>query len=68
MAHEHHHANDASGMARDPVCGMTVRDPEHARWREVHVLDVGKPVEITARFNGSRISLEKRALPPTDKK
>ncbi|WP_240696130.1 heavy metal translocating P-type ATPase [Candidatus Macondimonas diazotrophica] len=30
MAHEHHHANDASGMARDPVCGMTVRDPEHA--------------------------------------
>ena len=44
------------------------RDLEHARWREVHVLDVGKPVEITARFNGSRISLEKRALPPTDKK
>ena len=44
------------------------RDLEHARWREVHVLDVGKPVEITARLNASRISLEKRALPPIDKK
>lgn len=43
------------------------RDLERARWREVHMLDVGKPVEVTVRLNGSRISLEKRAL-PADKK
>jgi Cu+-exporting ATPase len=24
MAHEHHHADESSGAARDPVCGMRV--------------------------------------------
>ena len=30
MAHEHHHADDSSSVVRDPVCGMTVRDPQRA--------------------------------------
>ena len=30
MAHEHHYADDSSSVVRDPVCGMTVRDPQRA--------------------------------------
>jgi hypothetical protein len=38
------------------------------RWREGHLLDVGKPLESTQRHYRSRITLKKSALPPADKK
>jgi type VI secretion system protein VasD len=38
------------------------RDLEHARWRAVQVLDVGKSLELKAVLSGSQIKLEYKVL------
>jgi type VI secretion system protein VasD len=39
------------------------RDLERARWRAVHVVDIGKSVELKVKLSGSQISLEHKELP-----
>jgi type VI secretion system protein VasD len=38
------------------------RDLEHARWRAVQVLDIGKSLELKAVLSGSQIKLEYKVL------
>ena len=40
------------------------RDLERARWRDVHVINIGKAAELKVRLNGSQIGLEHKLLPP----
>ena len=47
---------------------VAFRDLERARWREVHVIDIGKAVELKVRLQGIQIGLEKKLLQPTAKK
>lgn len=44
------------------------RDLEHARWRQVHILDIGKPVEVNVSLKGSQIGLTHKLLPPPPEK
>jgi type VI secretion system protein VasD len=44
------------------------RDLERARWRAVHVVDVGKSVELKVKLSGSQIGLEHKELPLPVKK
>jgi type VI secretion system protein VasD len=39
------------------------RDLERARWRAVHVVDVGKSVELKVKLSGSQVNLEQKELP-----
>jgi type VI secretion system protein VasD len=39
------------------------RDLERARWRAVHVVDIGKSVELKVKLSGSQVSLEQKELP-----
>lgn len=44
------------------------RDLEHARWRQVHTLDIGKPVEVNVSLKGSQLGLAHKLLPPPPEK
>ena len=44
------------------------RDLEHARWRQVHAVDIGKPVEVNVSLKGSQIGLTHKLLPSPEKK
>jgi type VI secretion system protein VasD len=39
------------------------RDLERARWRAVHVVDIGKSMELKVKLSGSQVNLEQKELP-----